>query len=358
MSLGSDLELGLLLRHIVESGRDLVGARYAALGVLDPSRTSLQEFLTIGMDEAERTLIGELPKGHGILGLLIRDPQPLRLPDLTEHAERYGFPPNHPPMRSFLGVPLYVHGEVFGNLYFTEKVEGEVFTDIDEELAVALAAAAAIALENARLHQRTQELTLLAERERFGRDLHDTVIQRIFATGLALHTTARMVTDPAVQVRIVAHIEELDEVVRQLRTAIFQLDVRAVAHDSLRQRILATCSDAGRSLGFDPVVRLDGPIDTVTTEEITISLTAVIHEALANVARHAHAERVDISVTAGGGTIAAEIVDDGVGISDHHRAGDGLVNIRERARSLGGAATISPAPGGGTRVCWSVPVSG
>jgi hypothetical protein len=146
-------------------------------------------------------------------------------------------------MSSFLGVPLYVHGEVFGNLYFTEKLDSEVFTDIDEELAVALAGAAAISIENARLHTRTQELTLLTERERFGRDLHDTVIQRVFATGLAMHTTARMVTDPEVQSRIVGHIDELDQIVRELRTAIFQLEVRRASGGGVREQILSVVAD-------------------------------------------------------------------------------------------------------------------
>jgi signal transduction histidine kinase len=350
------LDLPVLLRHLVEAGRELIGARYAALGVLDPQRTYLAEFLTAGIDDAGRAAIGELPKGHGLLGVLIHRPQPLRLPDLTEHPDRFGFPPNHPPMSSFLGVPLYVHGEVFGNLYFTEKLDSEVFTDIDEELAVALAGAAAISIENARLHTRTQELTLLTERERFGRDLHDTVIQRVFATGLAMHTTARMVTDPEVQSRIVGHIDELDQIVRELRTAIFQLEVRRASGGGVREQILSVVADSARSIGFDPVVHFDGPIDAVTTDDAGTNLVAVLREALSNVARHAHATNVDVSVSATTRAVVLEVRDNGVGLADGRRTGDGLGNIADRAQQLGGSSLIGPAPDRGTLLRWSVPL--
>ena len=170
ITVGSDLDLETVLRHIVESAVALVDARYGALGVLDESRTSLSQFITVGLDDVTYRAIGPLPKGHGILGLLIRDPRPIRLPDLNEHPDSYGFPPNHPPMKSFLGVPVRVRDQVFGNLYLTDKTTAEVFTDIDEEMVVALAAAAGVAIENARLHLRVRELALLEDRERIARD--------------------------------------------------------------------------------------------------------------------------------------------------------------------------------------------
>lgn len=357
MSVGTDLELPVVLRRITEAGRELVDARYAALGVLDPTGTHLAEFVTAGMSEEERQEIGELPKGHGLLGLLITSPEPVRVPDLTEHGERYGFPARHPQMRSFLGVPLYVHGRVFGNLYFTEKSGGDVFTDIDEELAVGLAAAAAVAIENARLHERTQELSLAADRERLGRDLHDTVIQRVFATGLAMHTTARLCHDTDIQQRIVAHIDELDEVVRQLRSAIFQLDVgRAAAVGGAREQVLHVAAEAGRALGFSPAVTLDGPIDTVADDVLCSHVVAVVREALSNVARHAHATRVEVRLAATGDELVLEITDDGVGITDPDAIGDGLRNMRQRARELGGDATVDGPAGAGTAVRWTAPI--
>jgi two-component system, NarL family, sensor histidine kinase DevS len=121
VAIGSDLDLAATLRRIIEAATSLVDARYGALGVLNAERSGLAEFITVGVDEETYRAIGELPKGHGILGLLIHDPRPLRLPDLREHPDSFGFPPNHPEMRSFLGVPVIARGEVFGNLYLTDK---------------------------------------------------------------------------------------------------------------------------------------------------------------------------------------------------------------------------------------------
>jgi signal transduction histidine kinase len=154
VSVASDLSLPDVLRRIVQSSADLVGARYAALGVIGPNRM-LMEFIHVGIDDEARARIGDLPTGNGILGLLIDEPRPIRLHDLAEHPQSFGFPANHPPMRSFLGVPIRVRGEVFGNLYLTEKAGGADFTEEDEEIVIALAAAAAVAVENARLFEQT-----------------------------------------------------------------------------------------------------------------------------------------------------------------------------------------------------------
>ena len=167
VSVASDLSMPDVLRRIVTSGCELVGARYGALGVLGEGRRDLIEFVNVGIDDELRAHIGDLPTGKGVLGLLIDHPEPLRLHDIREHAQSYGFPPNHPPMRSFLGVPLRVRGEVFGNLYLTEKLGGGDFTEEDQEVVTALAAAAGITVENARLFDQThqRELWLQASQE-------------------------------------------------------------------------------------------------------------------------------------------------------------------------------------------------
>ena len=167
LTIGSDLDLHSVLRRIVEAAVDLVGARYGALGVLDESRTRLADFITVGMDESTVRAIGDLPKGLGLLGSLITDAHPLRAADLREHPDSAGFPANHPRMTSFLGVPVRVRSEVFGNLYLTDKLDAEVFTDIDEELALGLASAAGIAIDNARLfgQVRQREAALAAVHE-------------------------------------------------------------------------------------------------------------------------------------------------------------------------------------------------
>jgi signal transduction histidine kinase len=156
VAISAGLELDEVLARIVRSACTLVGARYGALGVLGPDREHLIEFVTEGVATDERLRIGELPRGHGILGLLIRDPKPLRIPDIASHPDAYGFPPNHPPMSTFLGTPLRVRDAVFGNLYLTEKEAGKEFSEEDEALIVALAAAAGVAIENARLYERSQ----------------------------------------------------------------------------------------------------------------------------------------------------------------------------------------------------------
>jgi signal transduction histidine kinase len=152
-SLVSDLDLESVLNHLLETARELTSARYAALGVLDEEKAGLERFLTAGLDEETRRRIGPLPRGHGVLGELIRSPQPLRLADVTAHPRSYGFPPGHPAMTAFLGVPVSVRGEAFGNLYLTDKAGGEEFTERDEQLVVVLSDWAAVAIDNARLYE-------------------------------------------------------------------------------------------------------------------------------------------------------------------------------------------------------------
>src|SRR4051794_22296548 len=274
LTVASGLEPEQVLRRIIESAVNLVDARYGALGVLDPTGTELSQFITVGFTEDQRAAIGPLPRGHGILGLLIVDAKPLRLPDLTEHPDSYGFPPNHPPMRSFLGVPIRVRDQVFGNLYLTDKASDEVFTDVDEELLVGLAAAAGVAIENARLHTKVHEMGLVEDRERIARDLHDTVIQRLFATGMSLQGTVRLVrTDPAAAVeRIEVAVDDLDLTVKHIRTAIFGLEQARVKDHGLRNRVLDLLRDAAGSLGYEPRVLLDGPVDTGIDERVAVEL--------------------------------------------------------------------------------------
>ncbi|HUR22955.1 MAG TPA: GAF domain-containing protein [Acidimicrobiales bacterium] len=356
MTVGSDLDLASVLRHIVESAVALVDARYGALGVLDESGTSLSQFITVGLDDETYDRIGLLPKGQGILGLLIREPHAIRLPDLAEHPDSYGFPPHHPPMKSFLGVPVRVRDLVFGNLYLTDKTTAEVFTDIDEELVVGLAAAAGVAIENARLHLRVRELALLEDRERIARDLHDTVIQRLFATGLRLQGAARLTERPEVRERILASIDDLDLTVKHIRTAIFGLEASRRPGGGLRQRALSLASEAAGALGFEPHILFDGQLDTIAEERAT-ELLAVLREALTNVARHAGAHRVDVEVVADG-DLMLRVLDDGKGLSSERRPGaKGLANMEARAARLGGSAFIKPGPAGGTLVEWRVPLT-
>jgi signal transduction histidine kinase len=356
LGIGADLDLAVVLRTITETATELVGATYGALGVLDPTGTHLSDFITVGLTEEQRVAIGELPKGHGILGLLIVEPKPIRLPDLNEHPDSYGFPPDHPPMTSFLGVPLFVRGRVFGNLYLTDKQGGEVFTDVDEELAMGLAAAAAVAIDNARLHARVRELDVIEDRERIARDLHDTVIQRLFATGLSLQGASRLVDRPEARARIEAAVDDLDTTVREIRTAIFELQAPAAPGHSLRRRLLAVGDELVEALGSEPTFRFEGPVDSVVGGDVAGHVVAVVREGLTNAAKHADGGTVRVSVSVGGGSLEVVIDDDGPGPGPSRVGGHGLANLATRAGELGGDSALEPGAAGGARLRWRVPL--
>lgn len=356
LTIGSDLDLHTVLRTIITTATELVSAKYGALGVLDQAGTRLSEFITIGIDDAERDLIGHLPEGHGLLGVLIVDPQPLRLPDLRDHPDRFGFPPHHPPMTSFLGVPIVVRGEVFGNLYLCDKLDGGAFTDVDQELVISLATAAAIAIENARLHARVATLATLEDRERIARDLHDTVIQRLFAIGLGLQATMRIVSDSSVTNRLVTAVDDLDATVREVRAAIFELHTARLPGRSVRQELMQLCAESARALGFEPVIRFDGLIDSAIDDALANEVFAVVREGLTNVAKHAHASSARVTVEARAGSLKVRIVDNGIGYTGGRAAGRGVENLQVRAALRGGTSQITRIGDSSTEMIWQVPL--
>ena len=353
ISVGSDFSLPIVLRRIVESACELVGARYGALGVIGEDRR-LSEFITVGVDPETYAAIGPLPEGHGILGLLIVDPQPLRLRDLTTHPQSFGFPAHHPAMRSFLGVPVRVRNAVFGNLYLCEKQGADEFSEDDERLAVALASAAGVAVDNARLVQRVEQLAVLEDRERIARDLHDKIIQRLFATGLDLQGMLPSQARDDLDDRITHAADDLDETIREIRTTIFAL--QAPRKRGLRVDVFAVVDVARESLGFAPRLRFTGPVDSVVSDTVAEHLLAALEEALSNVVQHAGASRVEVSVEAGT-DLLLRVVDNGTGLPTSYTPGRGLHNLEDRAGRLGGGFTASRAPAGGTVIEWRVPLT-
>jgi signal transduction histidine kinase len=357
VSVGSELDLPAMLRRIIEAATALVDARYGALGVLDGDGERLAEFITVGIPEAVADRIGNLPEGHGILGLLIVEPQPLRLENLREHPESYGWPEGHPSMTTFLGVPIRVRDTVFGNLYLCDKRGGGPFTELDERLIVGLAATAGVAVEHARLHEQVSRLGVLEDRERIARDLHDTVIQRIFATGLALQSVALRVGDADLADRLGRCVDDLDETVRHIRTTIFELESARLPGRSLRQEVLELVAEAAEHLGFDPVVVFDGPLDLAVPDDVADHLLAVAREALANVVRHAATRHLEVDLRVARGELSLAVRDEGVGLPGALRPeGRGVANLRSRAEQLGGAFTLAARPTGGTELTWTVPV--
>ena len=351
----ADVELADMLHHLVEEARSLVGARYAALGVLNQTRTGLEQFITVGLSEAEEALIGDRPTGRGVLGLLISEPAPLRLDHLEAHPGRYGFPAGHPAMTSFLGVPVRARDEVYGNLYLTDKEGAASFTDEDEALAEALALAAGIAIENTRLHDQVRVVSVLDDRDRIARDLHDRVIQRIYAVGMSLHGAVRLPERAQVVERVSRAVDELDATITQIRSAIFELGDAALP-GGLRQAILHLSEELEGTLGSRPEVRFEGTVDNAVPQQVGDHVLAVVREGLTNAGKHSGASRYVVTLVVTD-RLVLWIEDNGTGIElPLARPGLGLVNIRERAEKLDGSFEIHPAPGGGTRLVWSVPL--
>ncbi len=356
LAVGSDWELPAVLRHIVEAGMTLVGARCGALGVLDATGQAISELVNVGMSEEQVERIRQ-PEGHGILGLVILDPEPLRLRVLGDHPDGYGLPDDHPPLGSILGVAMRVRGEVYGNLYLTDKRGAEEFSGEDEILAVALAGAAGVAIANSRLHERVGALSLLEDRERIAADLHDTVIQRLFATGLGLQSAVGRIEDAAAAARVQEAVDELDETIRQIRSTIFGLQSPRVPGRTLRDEVLALATEASGSLGFEPRARVEPRLDQLVDDATGEQLLAVLREALSNVVRHSGATKVRMEVDVEDLHLVARVVDNGVGAGPGERpGGTGIASLRHRAEALGGTLELRAAAGGGTTLRWRVPL--
>ncbi|MFF5361979.1 GAF domain-containing protein [Streptomyces scabiei] len=523
LSVGRELELEQALRSIVEAAAVLVDAEFAALGVIGPDGRRLSAFHTVGVSEEQIARIGPYPEGHGILGELISHPEPLRLARLSGHPASYGFPPNHPPMRTFLGVPIRVREQVFGNLYLTEKRGGAQFDEEDESVLSTLAVAAGVAIDNARLYEESrlrerwlrataeithslmsgggpgevlrliaerareimtaalavvavpmegtesltvdlaigegarahrglvlsrtdpligraftsaspvtsvdvsqeetgttgaarfsglgpavavpigsgegtrgilllaraagrteftepeierlqgfaaqaavvmelterrrdaEQIALLEDRDRIARDLHDLAIQRLFATGMTLQSAGRFIEHPEASERVLRAVDDLDETIKIIRSTIFGLRSReGAAGAGLRARAVRAVGEAAQVLGFAPSLRLEGLLDTEVSKELADHVVAVLSESLTNVARHAHASRVDVVLEADASHLCLTVSDDGVGIPAGGRR-SGLRNMAERAREAGGELETSGPPGGGTTLVWRVP---
>jgi signal transduction histidine kinase len=358
--LESNLHLGGLLSHIVEEALSLANARYGALGVLDATGTEVVEFHVSGLfvEDEERLRRGQFPTGRGVLGVLIDDPRPIRIRAIGDHPASVGFPPGHPPMTSFLGAPIKVRDQVYGNLYLTDKIGAAEFTSDDQAVIEALAVAAGIAIENARLHQRAGELAVYEERDRMARDLHDGVIQRLFAIGLSLQGLTVSHDGRDVAGRIRAVVDDIDETIRQVRATIFELGNQGRGQgQGLRSGVVGLCDELRPVLGFRPAVDFDGPVDSTASDEAAEQLLATLREALTNIARHARATATSVSVTVEGRTLQLVVSDDGRGMvgSPAPGGGHGLPNMASRAECLGGNFEVLQPDEGGTTLVWRAP---
>jgi signal transduction histidine kinase len=355
--IGADLGLPDLLGHVIEEARSITGARYGAIGVLNGERTALAEFITVGLTPEEEDRIGHRPKGLGLLGSVITDPQPLRITDVSAHPDSAGFPPDHPPMTSFLGVPIGVQDKIYGNLYLTDKIGWSEFTDDDLVLTEAFAHAAGIAIENARLHEGLKDQAVQDDRQRLARDLHDHVIQRLFGAGLVLQGIGGAAKADGLADRLNEVVDELDQTIREIRSTIFKLGIRD-NEQGLRLRVLAVLQGLSDVVGFEVTSTFSGPVDTEIPDAIAEHVLAVVREAVTNIGRHAKATRASMLLSADDNWCRLEIVDDGQGIgtAKASEGGLGLGNMRRRAEELNGRIELSMNASGGTKLEWEVPV--
>src|SRR5438477_10280188 len=327
MTLASELSLPDVLQRISELAAELTGAKYAALGVLGPEGEIL-EFVTVGVSAEQRQHIGELPVGRGVLGLLITEARTIRIPDISADPASVGFPPNHPPMHSFLGAPVKAGGRVFGNIYLTEKQGAPEFTEDDERSVEVLAAQAGVAIENATARRELERLALMEDRERIAKELHDGAIQSLFAVGMGLQATATLSKDGDIERRVEDAVEEIDRVIRDLRNYIFGLRPGLLADRQLDQALRQLAEDFQARTGV--VAATD--IDVTVAAELGSRASDVLQlarEGLSNVGRHAQAATCRLSLFRRDDRAILEVDDDGRGFdpSAARGTGQGLRNL-------------------------------
>jgi signal transduction histidine kinase len=351
------LDVEQVLQLIVDRVRELVAAEYAALGIVD-DEGRITEFITSGITPEGRHAIGELPRGRGLLGLIIRENRSYRIPTIAEHPESYGFPPNHPPMDSFLGVPVRFKGEVVGRLYLTNKQDAPEFSANDQALLETFALHAGIAIENARLLGQVQRLAVVDERERISRELHDSVIQMIYAVTLSLDDVPELVSEAPAEARerVDDAIDALHGVIRDIRNFIFGLRPLLLDSGSLLDGLRALADELRRNTTTEIEVVGDEP--SAMSLDRVAELLAIAREALANIARHSGAAHASIQLDESDKTVRLQIADDGRGlrqgldvVGGHH----GLANLRARAEALGGTFDIESGAAAGTRIIVAIP---
>jgi signal transduction histidine kinase len=356
------LDLESVLQLIADRVRALVGSRYAALALAD-GNGAIDRFITSGISGEERTHIGALPHGGGLLGLIIRENRPYRIADIGQHPDSNGFPPNHPAMTSFLGVPITVEGRSVGNLYLTDKLATAEFSEADRLLTEMFALRAGIAIENAQLHAQVKQLAIADERERIARDLHDGIIQGIYGVALSLEDVPDMmeVDQHEAAARVDRAIDSLNLAIREIRN--FILGLRSeLLHGADLLAGLATLAQEF-TLSGQAEVDLDVAIDPTLAARLPIAhrvqLLQMAREGLSNASRHALANHIELGLSGDDENVELRVVDDGVGFDTDEVAPTGhlgLDNLRVRSAALGGEMTIESTKGTGTRLTIRVPI--
>ncbi len=378
-------DLDHVLQAVVDAAREVVGAKYAALGVLGEDRESLVQFVTSGIDDETRRRIGDLPRGRGLLGHVIREAKPIRTADLNRHPQRFGFPPHHPQMKSFLGVPVKGRGGVFGNLYLTEKIDAPEFDDEDEAIAVLLASQAAVAVENARLYSESEQLVGQIRAMQRQRDLFFAMMNhelRNALTGVygwAERLVRRKSPETAAQAAREVY-EAADHTIVLLNNFLdlMRLDagkVRPVLKDvdvrGALQRAITTSEPAATAKRLRLLLRADGTPATIRTDPMR--LEQILLNLLSNAIRHSPDDAtVEVTVDAASAHAMFAVIDHGPGVPAALRdrifepferfdpssglgTGLGLPVSRRLAEALGGTLTVEETAGGGATFILKIP---
>jgi signal transduction histidine kinase len=359
MAIAGLLDIEEALQLIVERVRALVGARYAALGIVGPD-DQIERFITSGMSHHQREAIGPLPRGRGLLGLIIRKARPYRIQNIAAHPDSSGFPANHPPMTSFLGVPITSQGRSVGNFYLTDKAGATEFTAADQRLVELFALHAGIAIDNARLHQQVADLAIVQERDRIGRDLHDGIIQSLYAVSLSLEDVPEMMASSPVEAegRVDVAIDSVQASIRELRNFINGL--RPEIFDGAD--VPAGIAALREQFRYNTLIEIDTDVDGGAARDLSpeqgAELLQLVRESLSNAARHAQAKHLVVTFRREKDASTLVVADDGVGFdasgpiaAGHH----GLANMRARAEAIGAVMRVETGQGEGTRIIVALP---
>lgn len=363
LAVAAERSVDEVLQRLVDSARELVGARYAALGIPDGSG-GFRRFLVAGMSDELIAAMGPLPRTHGMLGAMLTAEGAYLSRDIHEDPRFRGWWPNdHPDMRSFLGVPIVAREEVIGAFYLTEKADTQCFDESDRGLIELLAAHAAIAITNARLYERSRELSILSERNRLALELHDAVTQKLFSLNLAAESAATLLDrDAEAAGRQLERVRALSrEALEELRSLILGLRPADLEHDGLEAALRKEVAMVSRVHGIE--VKLSARSVPGSDAARDAQVLRIANEAVHNAVRHAAASHVTVDLRGDGeALLALEVADDGHGFDP----GDpelrsrhlGLTSMEERAAELGGRLAISSAPGSGTTVRLELPHDG
>jgi signal transduction histidine kinase len=358
LAMTAELRVEPVLQRLVESARGLAGARYAALGIPD-GEGGFEQFITVGMSAELMAAIGPLPRTHGLLAAMLTETVPYRTRDIRKDPRFQWWPPAHPRMKSFLGVPVLSKGKVVAAFYLTDKIGADEFGDADQAAIEMLASHAAIAIENARLFERSRELSVVEERTRLARDLHDSVSQTLFSMSLVADAAAALVEKDPVKAK--TQLEGLRDMARaavtEMRSLIFELRPADLDAEGL-VATLRKHVDVLRSV-HSVEIELEEDGYRSLPPNVEREIYRVAQEAVGNALKHANARRVDVRIGLANGTANLVVSDDGIGFdpeaSETRSTRLGLTSMEERAEAIGGSLRIDSGPAG-TRVELEVPL--